>query len=153
MTSTGTLLRIFGTAVVLIAIQFAPVAARAHAGHGHGPDGHQLQAHHVHVHGTAAATAHAIASEHALAADRAAPTEPAAQAAAAAQNIPGPSPSGSDACVKGCCGYTGCCGAALVAVSPSLPPKACPLRIGFARPASVRGVDPQGLRKPPRSLA
>src|SRR6187397_1445709 len=107
MTSTGTLLRIFGTAILLIAIQFAPVAARAHAGHGHGPDGHQLQAHHLHDHGAAAATAHAISSEHAPAADRAAPTEPAAQAEATAQNIPGAAPSGSDACVMGCCGYTG----------------------------------------------
>ena len=153
MTSTGTLLRIFGTAILLIAIQFAPVAARAHAGHGHGPDGHQLQAHHLHAHGTAAATAHAVPSDHAPAVNRAAPAEPAGPVEATAQSVPGAQPSGSDACVMGCCGYTGCCGAALVAVSPSLPPKACPLRIGFARLVSVRGVDPQGLRKPPRSLA
>ena len=41
MTSTGTLLRIFGAAILLIAVQFASVAAKAHVGHSHGPDGHE----------------------------------------------------------------------------------------------------------------
>jgi hypothetical protein len=150
MTSIGTVLRMIGAAILLIAVQFAPIAARAHSGHGHEPDGHQLQAQHFHAHGAAAATAaHATSSDHAPAA----PAEPAAQVEASAQNSPDAQPSTANACVMGCCGSTGCCGAALAAVSPSLPPKACPLRIGFARPISVRGVDPQGLRKPPRSLA
>ena len=34
MTSTGTLLRIIGAAILLIAVQFASVAAKAHVGHG-----------------------------------------------------------------------------------------------------------------------
>lgn len=146
MTSTGTLLRMIGAAILLIVVQFASVAANAHVAHGHAPQGHH-QAHSHHAHGTAAGNAHSISSAETAAANRA------VQAEAAAQNTPGAPSSDADACVMGCCGYTGCCGAALAAVSPSLPPKACPLRIGFARLVSVRGVDPQGLRKPPRSLA
>jgi hypothetical protein len=152
MISTGTLLRIFGAAILLIAVQFASVAARAHAGHM--PDGHHHQAqpvqgHHFQGLGTAAAPA----PDQVAPTDRAAPAEPVAQAEATARNTPGAPPSAADTCVMGCCGYTGCCGAALAAVWPSLPPKACSLRIGFARLVSVRGVDPQGLRKPPRPLA
>lgn len=152
MTSTGTLLRIFGAAILLIAVQFASVAARAHTGHV--PDGHHLQVHHIQEHhlqglGTAAAPA----LDQTAPANRAALDESVAQAQATAQNTPGALPSAADACVMGCCGYTGCCGAALTAVSPSLPPKACSLRIGFARLVSVGGTDPQGLRKPPRPLA
>ena len=146
MTSTGTLLRIIGAAMLLIVVQFASVAANAHAGHGHALDGRH-QAHGHHAHGTAAGNAPSISSAETAAANRA------VEAAAAAQNTPGAPSSDVDACVMGCCGYTGCCGAALAAVSPSLPPKACPLRIGFVRLVSVRGVDPQGLRKPPRFLA
>ena len=135
--------------MILIAVQFASVAARAHAGHG--PDG-QHQGHGVHAHGAAAGIAHAISSEPAPLADRAGPARPAAQAEAAVRNAPGAQPANSDACVIGCCGCTGCCAAALAAVSPHLPPKSCSPRVGFARAVSVRGVDPRGLRKPPRSL-
>ena len=42
MTLTGTLLRILGAAILLIAVQFASVAAKAHVGHSHGPDGHSI---------------------------------------------------------------------------------------------------------------
>ncbi|MDO9562428.1 MAG: hypothetical protein Q7J60_12460 [Bradyrhizobium sp.] len=144
MTSTGTLWRIVGAAILLIAVQFASVAAKAHAGHGHGPDAHH-QSHGHHAHGTAAGNAHATSS--AAVADRT------VQAEATAHDTTGAPSADTGACVMGCCGYTGCCGAALAAVSPSLPPKACPLRVGFARLVSVHGVDPQGLRKPPRFLA
>jgi hypothetical protein len=152
MTLTGTLLRIVGAAILLIAVQFASVVANAHAGHGRAPDGHHLQGHHQGP-GTAAGIAYAISSEHSSAADRAARAQPAAQAEAAAQNAPGALPSDSDGCVMGCCSCTGCCAAALAAVSPHLPPTACSPRVGFARVLSVPGVDPRGLRKPPRSLA
>jgi hypothetical protein len=43
MTLTGTLLRIFGAAILLIAVQFASVAAKAHVGHGHALDVHSVQ--------------------------------------------------------------------------------------------------------------
>jgi hypothetical protein len=163
MNLTGTWLRIIGAAILLIAVQFAPVAAKAHVGHGQSPDGHHLQGHHHqahghqghhhHGHGGGAASAHAVSSGDTAPANRAVLADPAARTEATAQNIPDAPSSVADACVMGCCGSAGCCGAALTAVSPSLPPKACSLRIGFARLASVRGVDPQGLRKPPRPLA
>ena len=150
MTLTDTLLRIIGAAILLIAVQFASIAANAHVGHG--PDGHH-QEHSLHAHGTAAGIAHAISSEHAALAKSAVLAQAAAQAEATVQNAPGVLPSDSDACVMGCCSCTGCCAAALAAVSPHLPPKACSSRIGFGRAISVPGVDPRGLRKPPRSLA
>ena len=146
MTSTGTFLRMFGAAILFIVVQFASVAAYAHAGHGHAPDGHHPQAHHQGT-GTAAGIADAVSS------DEAARPQPAEQAEAAVRNTPGALSSDSDACVMGCCGCTGCCAAALAAASPHLPPKACSPRIGFGRALTVPGVDPRGLRKPPRSLA
>lgn len=145
MTSTGTLLRMIGAAILLIVVQFASVAANAHVGHGHTTDGQHVQGHHQ-APGTAAVIAHAISSEAALA-------QPAAQAEETFQNTPGALPSDSDACVMGCCSCTGCCAAALVVASPHLPPKACSPRVGFVRTLSVPGADPRGLRKPPRSLA
>lgn len=153
MTSIGTFSRMVGAAILLIAVQFASVAAEAHAGHGHGADGHGLQEHGLQSHGTVADAAHSIFSDETAPASRAARTQPAIRAEATAQNAPGAAAS-SDGCVMGCCGTgMGCCGAALAAASPSLPPKACSSRIGFVPPVSVRGVDPQGLRKPPRFLA
>ena len=79
MTSTGTLLRMIGAAILLIAVQFASVAANAHVGHGHVPDGHHVQAHHQ-GQGTAAGIAHSVSSS------EAARTQPAAQAEAAVHN-------------------------------------------------------------------
>ncbi|MGZ9053272.1 MAG: hypothetical protein ACXW3N_14015, partial [Rhodoplanes sp.] len=154
MTSIGTFLRMFGAAILLIAVQFASVAAEAHAGHGHGADGHGLESH-----GAVAGAAHSVASDETAAANRAERAQPAAQAQpddqaeATVRSAPGARLSGSDACVMGCCGCTGCCAAALAAVSPHLPPKVCSPRIGFARVIAVSGADPRGLRKPPRSLA
>ena len=146
MTSTGTLWRIVGPAILLIAVQFASVAANAHVGHGHAaPDGQHIQGHHQR---------HGVTSiAHSVSPDEAARIQSAAQAEASVQNVPGVLPSDSDACVMGCCSCTGCCAAALAVVSPHLPPKACSPRIGFARALSVPGADPRGMRKPPRSLA
>ena len=154
MMSTGTLLRMFGAAILLIAVQFASVVAEAHAGHGRGPDGHHVQGHHQgHHQGLVAAAdaAHSISPDQTAPAKPAAPAQPAAEFAA--QVAPGAAASGSGACVMGCCGCTGCCTAALAAVTPHLPPKACSPRVGFARVISGSGSDPRGLRKPPRSLA
>lgn len=162
MNPTGTLLRMFGAAILLIGVQFASVAAEAHAGHSNGHDGHGARAHGAAVgiaHLTSAVEAGSISAVEAGSAHPVAQAQPAAQNQAAAQaettvrNAGGVSPSGSNACVIGCCGGTGCCGAALVAVSPDLPPRACSPRIGLARVISIRGADPRGLRKPPRSLA
>ena len=160
MNSTGTLLRIFGAAILLIAVQFASVAAEAHVGHSHGHDGHGARAH-----GAAVGIANLISAVEAGSAHPVAQAQrdtqvqpgaqdlPAAQAEAAVRNAGGVSPSGSNACVMGCCGGTGCCGAALVTASPDLPPRACSPRIGLTRVISIRGADPRGLRKPPRSFA
>lgn len=155
MTLTGALLRIFRAAIVLIAVQFASVAASAHVGHSHGPDGHS-----VHSNGAAVGAMHKVASNETEAANHraaqahlSAQAEPSARAEAAVQNAGG-APSGSGACLMGCCGTgMGCCGAALAAVSPNLPPRVGSPRIDLARLISVREADPRGLRKPPRSLA
>ena len=154
MTLTGTLLRILGAAILLIAVQFASVAAKAHVGHSHGPDGHS-----IHSNGAAVGAVHTVASDETGSANRAAQAQPhthaqsSAQAGAAVQNAGG-ALSGSDACLMDCCGTgMGCCGAALAAVSSNLPPRVGSPRIGFARLISVREADPRGLRKPPRSLA
>jgi hypothetical protein len=160
MTSTGTALRILGAAILLIAVQFASIAAQAHIGHSHGPDGQALQAQgpqpQPHAHGAAAGAAHSLAADETGSAHRITPpagqSRRAAQAATAAQDMPGAA-AGSNTCVIGCCGTgMGCCAAALAAVAPKLPPKAGSPRIGFMRLVSVREVDPRGLRKPPRSL-
>ena len=149
MTSTGTLFRIFGAAILLIVVQFASVAAEAHVGHSHGADEHSLQGH-----GTAAGTAHSSSFAEAGSPRAVAQAQPAAQAQAATVKNGRGAPSGSSACVIGCCGTgTGCCGAALVEVSPDLPPKACALRMGCTRLIFVREVDLQALRKPPRPFA
>ena len=145
-------MRMIGAAILLIVVQFASVAANAHAGHG--SEGHLLPGHHVQGHGAVAGPAHAMAAdESAWPAKPAGQAQPAVRGEATVQNAPGAPSAAADACVMGCCGSTGCCGAALAAVSPDLPAKACALRIGFARVSSVPGVDPRGLRKPPRSLA
>ena len=154
ITSTGTLLRIFGAAILLIVVQFASVAAEAHLGHSHGSDQRSLKGH-----GTAAGTEHSSSSGEAGCPRAVAQAQPAAQALPVTQsqsvikNALG-APSGTGACVVGCCGTSaGCSGAAIVEISPDLPPKACALRVGFARLIFVQEVDPHGLRKPPRLFA
>ena len=108
MISTGTLLRIIGAAILLIAVQFASVAAKAHAGHGHGPlmgtifkgticKGMALRR----------APRMRFPPTRPRLRNRAVQTQPAAQAEATVQNAPGALPSGSDACVIGCCGMHG----------------------------------------------
>ena len=122
MSSTGKLLRIFGAAILLIAVQFASVAAEAHAGHSHGPDGHSIHAHGLQRRRRGRHRARDSSDETAR---RSWPRQPkpAAQAETTVQNAQG-APSGSGACVIGCCGTgMGCCGAALAAVSPNLPPE------------------------------
>ena len=159
MNSTGKLLRIFGAAILLIAVQFAPVAAEAHVGHSHGPDRHGLQAQGLQTQapGAAAVAADTLACRQNGPVSRIATPEDRAQAAAqavtAVQNARGAA-ADPNICVTGCCGTgMGCCGAALVVASPSLPPRARTPRIGFARLISVREADLRGLRRPPRLLA
>jgi hypothetical protein len=148
----------FGAAILLIAVQFASVAAEAHFGHSHGLDrhgfqGHGLQGHFFQGHGAGAGATRSISFDETAAANQAVRAQSAARAGIAVESEPGTATS-SGTGVNGCCGTgAGCCGAALAAVPPSLPPNACSLRIGFARLGSVGGVDPQGLCKPPRSLA
>lgn len=159
MNSTGRLLRIFGAAILLIAVQFAPVAAEAHVGHSHGPDGHGLQAQGIQTQapGDAAVAAETLTSGQTGPVSRIATPEDRAQAAAqavtAVQNARGAA-AGPNICVTSCCGTgMGCCGAALVAASPSLLPRASPPRVGFAHLISLREADLRGLRRPPRLLA
>lgn len=144
MTSTGRLSRIFGAAILLIAVQFAALAAEAHVGHSHGPDEHSLQGH------------GAAGIEHSNSSAQVGLARAVSQAQAESATIKNGRDEtfGSGACAIGCCGTgTGCCGAAIVEISPDFPPKACALHIGFARLIFVREVDPQGPRKPPRLFA
>ena len=149
MTSTGTLLRIIGAAILLIVVQFASVAAQAHVAHSHAPDGYSLHEHGLHEPGAAAGVTHSIPLPETT--TPAAPAQSSARTETVVQNAQGEVWS-SNACMIGCCGTgMGCCGHAMATVSPNFPPKACSLRTGFARLVSIREVDPQGLRKPPRS--
>jgi len=137
-------------AIVLIAVQFAPAMARAHADQAH---------RHVHVHHAAllgnivaeAPVAHSCANSafaETVASISHAPLLTAAQTPVAA-------PVGSDGCVNGCCGAgMGCCGgAALAAATPYLHPAVHSHRLDFAGALLASGIEPASLRKPPRPLA
>lgn len=144
MTLTGRLSRIVWAAIVLIAVQFAPVIAEAHSGHEHGLRGHSLQSQHA----TVAAT-HLKGST-----AEPAQTDIQIQFSAGAE-VPR---TASDMqhttrCAAGCCGAgMVCCSAVLASVPPNFPPVARSLRIGFVSSTLVLGIEPEGLRKPPRSF-
>lgn len=137
MTVTGQLLRILGAAIVLIAVQFMPLPARAHIGHVHGVSAHAA---HLHHHApTASLSAKILAPAMGVMV--------AGELRAAPQEV-------QDVAVN--CGIcvAGCCGAALAATSPTSIPPVARLRDGDLE-ASIpgRGREPDGLRRPPRSFA
>jgi hypothetical protein len=140
-------LQVLAVAVALIAAPWLLPAAQAHgamAGHVH--------VGHVHVAPGHAATAPA-------APEASAPVAAAGQVAAhelriATSESPA-DPIDTGGCAVGCCGPgVSCCGAALAILAPSggMPPPLRALMLGFALPSAVAGVDPEALRKPPRSL-
>jgi hypothetical protein len=149
--------------IVLIAVQFAPVLARAHADHAHGVQAHVHVHHHaVAHHVTRADFPKAVFAEPAF-------TEPAFIKAAVTKSsgsVPdgffvtasrpqGAAPVDSDGCVDGCCGAgMGCCGAAALATaSQCLPSAVHSHRLDFTGALPASGIEPASLRKPPRPLA
>jgi hypothetical protein len=126
-------------AAVLVAAQFLPGVAQAHSGHDH------------------ASHSVAVASSE-LSAEPAKPAEATRAAAvtelASADSDAMPAaPSGG--CNGSCCGTgAGCCGAALLFSPSAALPKVGVARqpIGSASPIPP-GIDPDALRKPPKSFA
>lgn len=135
MTVTGQLLRILGAAIMLIAVQFMPLPARAHIGHGHGVSAHAAHLHHHAPSLSAKILAPAMG------------VMVAGELRAAPQEV-------QDVAVN--CGIcvAGCCGAALAAASPtSIPPVARLRDRDLEASIPGRGREPDGLRRPPRSFA
>ena len=144
--------------IVLIAVQFAPDLARAHA-----DQAHRLQAHvHAHHH----AVAHHVTKPDVNEADVNEADFVNAVSAEANGSVPhevfltagrppGPAPLDSDGCVDGCCGAgMGCCGgAALATTAQCLPPVIHSHRLDFAGAPPASGIEPASLRKPPRPFA
>jgi hypothetical protein len=130
-------------AILAIALQLVPAPAFAHAGHTHHAGDVSALAHHQHggeaFHQKAAPPA---AQPGSLAANLSAMPEP-------SENLALASP-----CAGGCCGAgAGCCGAALVGSTTELPDIGTTVR-GTSRIVDRRsGVDPDGLARPPRTLA
>jgi hypothetical protein len=138
MVLAAQLMRMMAAAIVVIAVQFLSLPAQAHSGH-------------VHAHHGMAAHSHTAVTD-----DGQAQHVHAAQPAelrSADQELPNAAAVGSN-CTTGCCGFgVSCCGGtALAVVLDQHPPSARSSSIGLERDAATRGIDPDALRKPPRSL-
>lgn len=137
-------LRVLAVAVALIAAPWLVPAAQAHnamAGHVH--------VGHLHITPSHAAAAPAVDQASAPAAERNALHE---LRIASSESPADPIDTGG--CAVGCCGPgVSCGGSALVlAASAEMPPPLRALLPGFEQAATGAGVDPEALRKPPRSL-
>ena len=141
--------------IVLIAVQFAPALARAHADQAHRLQGHVHVHHHAVPHGVHAPVAHHL-TKAAFTKDVFAETTAsiAHELILTAGRPPGAAPIDADGCVDGCCGAgMGCCGgAALVAASQCLPPAVHSHRLDVTGAVLASGIEPASLRKPPRAL-
>ena len=141
--------------IVLIAVQFAPALARAHADQAHRLQGHVHVHHHAVPHGAHAPVAHHL-TKAAFTKDVFAETTAsiAHELILTAGRPPGAAPIDADGCVDGCCGAgMGCCGgAALVAASQCLPPAVHSHRLDVTGAVLASGIEPASLRKPPRAL-
>ena len=130
-------------ATVLIAAQFLPSVAQAHAGHNHAS--HSVAA----AHDVAAAlSGHVVDSAESAKAERAAaPTE---LASVNSNTIPA-APSGG--CNGSCCGTgSACCGAILLFSSAALPDVGVGQQPVGTASSAPPGIDPDALRKPPKSF-
>jgi hypothetical protein len=147
-------------AIALIAVQFAPAMARAHADQAH----RHVHVHNAAFHGTIAADAPmAHSSAEVASAEAAFAKPPLAETIASvphqllltAGQTGGSAPIDSDGCVNGCCGAgMGCCGAAaLAAATQCLHPAVHSHRLDFIGAVLASGIEPASLRKPPRPLA
>jgi len=129
-------------AIFVIAAQFVAGSAFAHAGHsrGHVGPSQSSMVHATHK-GTSISKMQAAAQE----AELSLTSSPRADE---------PAPTQTGGCTGGCCGNgIGCCGAAIAAAGSSLPDfrvQQAPILLAFD---SSSGIDPEALRRPPRTLA
>ena len=129
---------LFWAATVLVAAQFMPSIAQAHAGHDH--------------------TSHSVAvafSDRLADPDKSADAEraaaPAELASVNSNTIPAV-PSGG--CNGSCCGTgNACCGAVLLFSSATLPDVGVGQQPVGTASSAPPGIDPDALRKPPKSFA
>ena len=130
-------------AILAIALQFVPTPALAHTGHAHHTGDVSALAHHE----------HGPAVFHQKAATRA------AQPLSLPASLSAVPDSAEDftfvgACTGGCCGTgAGCCGAALIGSIAELPDIGSAVRGTTPVVDRGSGVDPDGLARPPRTLA
>jgi hypothetical protein len=130
-------------AILAIALQFVPTPALAHTGHAHHTGDVSALAHHE----------HGPAVFHQKAATRA------AQPLSLPASLSAVPDSAGDftfvgACTGGCCGTgAGCCGAALIGSIAELPDIGSAVRGTTPVVDRGSGVDPDGLARPPRTLA
>lgn len=143
MTLAQVCTRFLGAAILLIAVSLLPSPAWAHGPHGqHGGQVFTSAVHHDHA-----------ISKSAGAAGRVVSSEKGALAVAAAKAPAGPGDTESG-CVVGCCVMgAGCCpGVMAVAAVPQMGPLPQARRMRPRHLAVAGGIDPEALRKPPRSL-
>jgi len=141
MMSAAQLMRMLGAVIALIAVQVVPLPAQAHAGRVHG-----MHAHHASPHHHAAA----VDADH----DRATSAAQAAELRSTDQ-LPAGNSDTAHGCANGCCGSgMSCCGGTALIVAADQPlPTTRSSSLGLERSAAAGGIDPDALRKPPRSLA
>jgi hypothetical protein len=136
-------------AIVVVALQFVPTAARAHSGHDHHPSRQHVSQQHQ-AQPSSAATKQAVGVHQG---DDAIDAARPAVEWKAPPSVEGVVPA-SAACVGGCCSGMGCCAAAAIAAAgPPLPQHDGSAEIVAFQGARPGGTGPDGLKRPPRTLA
>lgn len=129
-------------AIFVIAAQFVASSAFAHAGHSRD-----------HLGVSQSSTIHAGHKGKSISKLQAA-AEEAELSLTWSQRADEPAPTQTSGCTGGCCGNgIGCCGAAMAAVSNSLPDFRVQQAPILLNSHSNSGIDPEALRRPPRTLA
>jgi hypothetical protein len=126
---------ILGVAIVTIALLGGSSAAYAHSGHGHATSPAQAA--------TSDVTADLPAARHQVTTLSAKASEP--------HGVPS-----KERCMAACCGSASghaCCGFDLPAGMSESAPKGISSPQAFSDPSLTDGLDPEALRKPPRSVA
>ncbi len=133
-------------AIALIAAPWLAPAAQAH-----NPPVRHLHIGHVHIGHVHVSPAHAVPAE--ASAPEAAERGAVHELRVASSELPA-DPIDTGSCAIGCCGPgVSCCGSALLMAAPGdTPPVLRKLMLGFEQPAAGAGVEPEALRKPPRTF-
>jgi hypothetical protein len=130
-------------AILVIAAQFAATSSFAHAGHSRD-----------HVGPSPSSIVHALHTGTSISKRQAAAAEKAELTLTSSPRADNPAPAQTGGCTGGCCGNgIGCCGAAIAAVCSSLPDFRDPQAPIPLVSHSSSGIDPDALRRPPRTLA